>query len=151
MSLTLFVFDTFVDVVTKPEGKPSGTLSTMMGGPRWWRWCHYLSSSKQLRAPYFLASCKQPPIGILQTIHIMMTADCSLRAVHPLKQPGASNFSRRPGFLRFGPRYNEDFIQVNRWDKNGEIHDLSLYYRVYNPSLMHSLESPPLIVLHGGP
>ncbi len=34
MSLTLFVFDTFVDVVTKPEGKPSGTLSTMMGGPR---------------------------------------------------------------------------------------------------------------------
>lgn len=84
----------------------------------------------------------------------MITADCSLRAVHPLKQPGAAssnNFPRRPGFLRIGPRYNEDFIQVHRWDKNGEMHDLSLYYRVYNPSLMHSLESPPLIVLHGGP
>lgn len=84
----------------------------------------------------------------------MITADCSLRAVHPLKQPGAASsndFSRRPGFLRFGPRYNEDFIQVHRWDKNGERHDLSLYYRVYNPSLTHSHESPPLIVLHGGP
>jgi len=77
--------------------------------------------------------------------------DCS-RAVHPFAPASTSARGRSGSFLRFGaPRFNEDFIRVHRCDDHGVTHDLSLYYRIYHPSLMNSQESPPLIVLHGGP
>ena len=89
------------------------------------------------------------------TMMISTVTDCS-RAVHSFAAPAASKPSARGrsgSLLRFGaPRFNEDFIQVHRCDnEHGVTHDLSLYYRVYNPSHIHSQEAPPLIVLHGGP
>ena len=79
--------------------------------------------------------------------------DCS-RAVYPFASAASTSSARgrSSSFLRFGaPRFNEDFIRVHRCDDHGMTHDLSLYYRVYNPSFINSQESPPLIVLHGGP
>lgn len=51
------------------------------------------------------------------------------------------------GRFNFGRRYNESTINVTRGDEK----DLLLYYRVYNPSSLHSTESPPIVVIHGGP
>eukprot|EP00970_Alexandrium_tamarense_P005696 scaffold933_cov190-Alexandrium_tamarense.AAC.16 len=48
--------------------------------------------------------------------------------------------------LSRGPRFIESTIQVARNDEQ-----FSLYYRVYNPSAICSSESPPLVVVHGGP
>eukprot|EP00986_Skeletonema_menzelii_P010817 scaffold5399_cov147-Skeletonema_menzelii.AAC.23 len=82
---------------------------------------------------------------------ITTVTDCS-KALHAFPASTSSARARSGSFLRFGaPRLNEDFIQVHRCDDHGVTHDLSLYYRVYNPSHIHSQESPPLIVLHGGP
>lgn len=50
--------------------------------------------------------------------------------------------------IRRGPRYNEDFVKVTR---NLNDSPFYLYYRVYNPSYLHSTDSPPLLVVHGGP
>ena len=56
--------------------------------------------------------------------------------------------------MNFGPRFDEDSIRVTRTDPESDGTDtaaFSLYYRVYNPSSVYSSESPPLIVIHGGP
>ena len=50
--------------------------------------------------------------------------------------------------IRGGPRYKEDFVKVTRNINGGAF---ALYYRVYNPSHLHSSDSPPLLVVHGGP
>lgn len=56
------------------------------------------------------------------------------------------------GQLNFGPRFNEGLVTVTRPDLHAaDTKKFSLYYRVYNPSSIHSKESPPLVVLHGGP
>lgn len=80
------------------------------------------------------------------------TTDCT-RAVHPFVSAPASIIRGQSGnSLRFCTMpYREDFVTVHRRDDNGVIHDFSLYYRVYYQSLMLSLESPPLIILSGGP
>ena len=89
--------------------------------------------------------------NLLATMMLSTVTDCS-RAVHPFAPASTSARGRSGSFLRFGaPRFNEDFIRVHRCDDHGVTHDLSLYYRIYHPSLMNSQESPPLIVLHGGP
>jgi len=60
--------------------------------------------------------------------------------------------ARLLGRLNFGPRFNEDVITVTRSDTNSvRTKEFSLCYRVYNPSSIHSTESPPLVVIHGGP
>lgn len=51
----------------------------------------------------------------------------------------------RFGRFNFGPRFTEGEITVTRCER-----ELSLYYRIYNPSSLHS-ESPPIVVVHGGP
>lgn len=87
----------------------------------------------------------------LATMLISKVTDCT-RAVHPFPASTSSARGRSGSFLRFGaPNFHEDFVRVQRCDDNRVTHDLSLYYRVYHPSLLHSQESPPLIVLHGGP
>lgn len=61
---------------------------------------------------------------------------------------------RLVGHINFGPRFDEDIIRVSRTDPEPDGTDsasFSLYYRVYNPSSIYSSESPPLIVIHGGP
>lgn len=56
------------------------------------------------------------------------------------------------GQFNFGPRFNEDFVAVTRPDPHAaDINEFSLYCRIYNPSSIHSTESPPLVVVHGGP
>jgi pimeloyl-ACP methyl ester carboxylesterase len=43
---------------------------------------------------------------------------------------------------------------VIRKDKAGskaKAEEFSMYYRVYNQSSMHCAESPPIVVIHGGP
>ncbi|KAL7529066.1 hypothetical protein ACHAXR_002779 [Thalassiosira sp. AJA248-18] len=56
------------------------------------------------------------------------------------------------GRLNFGPRFNEDFVTVTRRDPGAaDTKDFSLYYRLYNPSSLHSTDSPPIVVIHGGP
>ena len=50
------------------------------------------------------------------------------------------------GQINFGPRFKEGFIDVKRTEV-----EYSIYYRIYNPSSLHSIDSPPLLVLHGGP
>lgn len=43
-------------------------------------------------------------------------------------------------------------MTVTRWDANeADVKEFSLHYRIHNPSIIHSTESPPLVVLHGGP
>eukprot|EP00581_Thalassiosira_minuscula_P014686 CAMPEP_0183719376 /NCGR_PEP_ID=MMETSP0737-20130205/12346_1 /TAXON_ID=385413 /ORGANISM="Thalassiosira miniscula, Strain CCMP1093" /LENGTH=334 /DNA_ID=CAMNT_0025949093 /DNA_START=175 /DNA_END=1179 /DNA_ORIENTATION=- len=61
--------------------------------------------------------------------------------------------TRMLGRLNFGPRFNEDFVRVTRNDPHAtdDTKEYSLYYRIYNPSSVHSAESPPLVVVHGGP
>ena len=77
--------------------------------------------------------------------------DCT-RAVHPFVSAPASVRGRSGNSLRFGTLpFREDVVMVHRRDDHGVIHDFTLYYRVYFRSLMHSLESPPLIILSGGP
>lgn len=53
----------------------------------------------------------------------------------------------------FGPRFKEGFVTVTRngVPSESDIVEFSLYYRVYNPSSIRSTESPPLLVIHGGP
>lgn len=61
---------------------------------------------------------------------------------------------RLVGRMNFGPRFDEDSIRVTRTDPESDGADIaafSLYCRVYNPSSIYSSESPPLIVIHGGP
>mmetsp|Transcript_16094 Transcript_16094/g.38635 ORF Transcript_16094/g.38635 Transcript_16094/m.38635 type:complete len:332 (+) Transcript_16094:224-1219(+) len=55
--------------------------------------------------------------------------------------------------LNSGPRFDEDAVTVTRSDPDvaDKIQEFSLYYRVYNPSSLRSTESPPLVVVHGGP
>ncbi len=55
------------------------------------------------------------------------------------------------GGLQFGPRYKDDYINVIRHDSEGFEQNFALYYRVYNPTAIRSPESPPLVVVHGGP
>lgn len=56
------------------------------------------------------------------------------------------------GQLNFGPRFHESFVTVTRRDSHAlEGKEFSLYYRIYNVSRIHSTESPPLVVVHGGP
>lgn len=50
------------------------------------------------------------------------------------------------GQLNFGPRFKEGIIEVQR----NEV-EFSIYYRLYNPSSLYSIDSPPLVVCHGGP
>jgi len=46
----------------------------------------------------------------------------------------------------------EGFVPVTRHDPHAvDVKEFSLYYRVYNPSNILSTESPPLVVIHGGP
>jgi hypothetical protein len=63
--------------------------------------------------------------------------------------------TRSFGQIQFGgPRFKEDVIKVTRIDPLSVAavsQEFSLYYRVYNPSNIHSTESPPLVVIHGGP
>jgi len=63
--------------------------------------------------------------------------------------------TRSFGQIQFGgPRFKEDTITVTRIDPFSAAsvsQEFSLYYRVYNPSSIHSTESPPLVVIHGGP
>jgi len=83
---------------------------------------------------------------------ITTVADCSSLEHSFAPASTSSARGRSSSFLRFGaPRFNEDFIRVHRCDDQGVTHYLSLYYRVYHPSHINSQESPPLIVLHGGP
>lgn len=53
------------------------------------------------------------------------------------------------GNLQRGPLFKEDFIKVTRSLHGGA--SFHLYCRIYNPSYIHSCQSPPLLVLHGGP
>ncbi|KAL3774088.1 hypothetical protein HJC23_014015, partial [Cyclotella cryptica] len=52
------------------------------------------------------------------------------------------------GDLRRGPLFKEDFVKVTRMHGSASFY---LYCRIYNPSKIHSCQSPPLLVLHGGP
>ena len=55
------------------------------------------------------------------------------------------------GGMNFGPRFTEDFISVQRNDSDELRKDFYLYYRIYNPTSIRSSESPPLLIVHGGP
>ena len=79
----------------------------------------------------------------------MATAVDAALANHIHQRPRASSFGR----LNFGPRFNEGYVAVKRSDPSASdtAQEYSLYYRVYNPSSIHSTESPPLVVIHGGP
>lgn len=55
------------------------------------------------------------------------------------------------GGINFGSRYKDGYINIIRNESEGLENDFPMYYRVYNPSVIRSLESPPLVVVHGGP
>ncbi|KAL7444152.1 hypothetical protein ACHAXH_008656 [Discostella pseudostelligera] len=72
---------------------------------------------------------------------------------HSLRDDGYTcHWPRRRlrGHINFGPRFDEAVIKVTRND-GADSASFSLYYRLYNPSSINSSESPPLIVIHGGP
>lgn len=75
-------------------------------------------------------------------------------AGHAFHRPQALPRSRLCGRFNFGPRIKEDFITVTRRDQHAPAHgmkEFSLYYRVYNPTIIYSTESPPIVIVHGGP
>lgn len=53
--------------------------------------------------------------------------------------------------IRREPRHNEGFVKVSRRLNDDTVINLDLYYRVYNPSYLHTVDAPPLLVVHGGP
>lgn len=81
------------------------------------------------------------------------------RGVLPNDGYGCSSRRGIRGAFRFGPRYDEGTIAVTRTAPGanaddvgaGRTKEFSLYYRVYNPSSLRSEDSPPLVVVHGGP
>lgn len=82
----------------------------------------------------------------------MATIATTIARPFPCKRPQPT---RLFGQIHFGgPRFKEDVITVRRNDPSSVAavsQEFSLYYRVYNPSSVHSTESPPLVVIHGGP
>ncbi len=85
----------------------------------------------------------------------MMTTIAAQTIARPFPSPISQPQTRLFGQIHFGgPRFKEDFITVARIDPASVAAvslEFSLYYRVYNPSSIHSTESPPVVVIHGGP
>lgn len=81
----------------------------------------------------------------------------TIAAQHDSARPTKSYARKRPQTRRFGqlhpgPHFHEDFVTVTRpAPRAADNAQFALYYRVYHPSQLHSAETPPLLVVHGGP